>query len=113
MTTPHKEIASGLRFPEGPVAMPDGSVILVEIARETLTRVMPDGKQHTVDGFLTVDDKKVTDLPADVVMDLHKSGILGLIHLHWVSMGNMRRLVDWHVERAAAGAPAAAAAPAA
>ena len=74
---------------------------------------LPDGKQHTVDGFLTVDDKKVTDLPADVVMDLHKSGILGLIHLHWVSMGNMRRLVDWHVERAAAGAPAAAAAPAA
>ncbi|MBL8308385.1 MAG: SapC family protein [Rubrivivax sp.] len=75
---------------------------------------LPDGKQHTVDGFLTVDDKKVTDLPADVVMDLHKSGILGLIHLHWVSMGNMRRLVDWHVERSAASAPsAAAAAPAA
>src|SRR5919204_473511 len=34
MTTPHKEITTGLRFPEGPVAMPDGSVILVEIARE-------------------------------------------------------------------------------
>ena len=48
MTTPHKEIASGLKFPEGPVAMPDGSVILVEIARETLTRVMPDGKQHII-----------------------------------------------------------------
>src|SRR5260221_2662348 len=48
MTTPHKEITSGLKFPEGPVAMPDGSVILVEIARETLTRVMPDGKQHVV-----------------------------------------------------------------
>jgi hypothetical protein len=29
------------------------------------------------------------------------------MHLHWVSMGNMRRLVDWRVERAAAlGAPA-------
>ena len=28
MTTPHKEITSGLKFPEGPVAMPDGSVIL-------------------------------------------------------------------------------------
>ena len=40
------EITSGLRFPEGPIAMPDGSVILVEIARQTLTRVMPDGKQH-------------------------------------------------------------------
>ena len=48
MTTPHKEIASGLRFPEGPVAMPDGSVILVEIARQTLTRVTPDGKCHVI-----------------------------------------------------------------
>ena len=48
MTTPCKEITSGLKFPEGPVAMPDGSVILVEIARQTLTRVMPDGKQHVI-----------------------------------------------------------------
>ena len=48
MTTPHKEITSGLKFPEGPIAMEDGSVILVEIARETLTRVMPDGKQHII-----------------------------------------------------------------
>ena len=37
------ELASGLRFPEGPVAMPDGSVLFVEIARGTLTRVTPDG----------------------------------------------------------------------
>jgi hypothetical protein len=29
------------------------------------------------------------------------------VHLHWVSMGNMRRLVDWHVERSAAETPAA------
>jgi len=32
-------LAEGLRFPEGPIAMPDGSVILVEIARGTLSRV--------------------------------------------------------------------------
>jgi gluconolactonase len=37
-------LATGLRFPEGPVAMPDGSVILVEIARKTLSRVGPDGR---------------------------------------------------------------------
>ncbi len=37
------EIASGLRFPEGPIAMPDGSVILVEIERGTLSRVQPNG----------------------------------------------------------------------
>src|SRR5882724_9252574 len=43
-----KQIASGLRFPEGPVAMPDGSVILVEIERRSLSRVTPDGKIHVL-----------------------------------------------------------------
>ena len=37
------KIATGLRFPEGPIAMPDGSVLLVEIARGTLSRVGSDG----------------------------------------------------------------------
>jgi gluconolactonase len=32
-------LATGLAFPEGPIVMPDGSVILVEIKRQTLTRV--------------------------------------------------------------------------
>lgn len=37
-------LAEGLRFPEGPVALPDGSVLLVEIARGTLTRVDSRGR---------------------------------------------------------------------
>jgi gluconolactonase len=37
-------LARGLRFPEGPVAMADGSIMLVEIERRTLTRVTPDGR---------------------------------------------------------------------
>jgi gluconolactonase len=41
-------IASGLQFPEGPIAMPDGSVLLVEIARETLSRARPDGRVEVV-----------------------------------------------------------------
>ena len=32
-------LAENLQFPEGPIAMPGGSVILVEIKRGTLTRV--------------------------------------------------------------------------
>ncbi|MEZ5560448.1 MAG: SMP-30/gluconolactonase/LRE family protein [Pseudomonadales bacterium] len=40
-------LAEGLRFPEGPIAMPDGSVILVEIARGTLSRVR-DGKVEVI-----------------------------------------------------------------
>jgi gluconolactonase len=40
-------ICEGLLFPEGPVAMNDGSVILVEIARKTLTRVA-NGKAEVI-----------------------------------------------------------------
>jgi gluconolactonase len=42
------EITSGLRFPEGPVAMPDGSVIVVEMFGGRLTRVRPDGTTETI-----------------------------------------------------------------
>lgn len=38
-----EDAASGLRFPEGPVAMDDGSVLVVEIEAGRLTRVTPDG----------------------------------------------------------------------
>ena len=41
-------VTSGLRFPEGPIAMPDGSIILVEIERATLTRVVPDGNTEVI-----------------------------------------------------------------
>jgi gluconolactonase len=43
-----REICRGLEFPEGPIAMPDGSVILVEIKAGTLTRVAPDGTKSMV-----------------------------------------------------------------
>ncbi len=42
------EIASGLRFPEGPIAMPDGAVVLVEIARGTLSLITPQGAVHVI-----------------------------------------------------------------
>lgn len=41
-------LATDLAFPEGPVAMPDGSVILVEIRAQQLTRVWPDGRKDIV-----------------------------------------------------------------
>jgi gluconolactonase len=41
-------VTEGLQFPEGPIAMRDGSVILTEIERGTLTRVLPDGRQEIV-----------------------------------------------------------------
>jgi gluconolactonase len=41
-------VAEGLEFPEGPIAMADGSVILTEIKGRRLTRVTPDGRRETV-----------------------------------------------------------------
>lgn len=41
-------IAEGLRFPEGPVAMADGSVILTEIERGQITRIAADGTKSVV-----------------------------------------------------------------
>src|SRR5262245_53115552 len=43
-----EEVTSGLQFPEGPIAMADGTVILVEMFGPTLTRVHPDGKKEVV-----------------------------------------------------------------
>ena len=43
-----REITSGLQFPEGPVAMDDGSVLVVEVTRGTLTRVRPNGTKEVV-----------------------------------------------------------------
>jgi gluconolactonase len=39
-------VTTGLRFPEGPVATGDGSVLVVEIEGAALTRVLPDGSQE-------------------------------------------------------------------
>jgi gluconolactonase len=38
----------GLRFPEGPVALADGSVLVCEVERGTLARVTPAGERETV-----------------------------------------------------------------
>src|SRR5437588_671260 len=43
-----RELASGLKFPEGPVAMADGSVVLVEIQAGRISRVSPDGSVDVV-----------------------------------------------------------------
>ena len=41
-------IADGLRFPEGPVAMPDGSIILTEIENGQITRCRPGGVKEKI-----------------------------------------------------------------
>lgn len=42
------EVASGIGFPEGPVWMPDGTVLVVEMKHGRIIRVHPDGRKETV-----------------------------------------------------------------
>ncbi len=42
------ELASDLFFPEGPVWMPDGTVLVTELGGKCVTRVWPDGSKDTV-----------------------------------------------------------------
>ena len=41
-------VCGGLRFPEGPIALADGSVLVVEIEGGRLSRIAPEGRASTV-----------------------------------------------------------------
>jgi SapC len=63
---------------------------------------LPDKQTVTLDGFLTVDEKKLGELPDAKVLEFHRNGVLSLIHSHLLSLRHMRRLVDWRAARTAA-----------
>lgn len=42
------EVASGLAFPEGPVMLPDGELLVVEIAKGCITRIGKNGKLNVL-----------------------------------------------------------------
>ncbi|MBT9486816.1 MAG: SapC family protein [Rubrivivax sp.] len=62
---------------------------------------LPDGSKLGVDGFFTIDEERVRQLPDAQVLELHRDGILTLVSAHWVSLAQMRRLLQWRVERMA------------
>jgi hypothetical protein len=75
---------------------------------------LPDGSKLVVDGFLAIDEDKLGKLSDAEVVTLTRNGLMGLIHAHQISLGNMGRLVEWHVQRLGLTTPAAPApAPAA
>jgi hypothetical protein len=62
---------------------------------------LPDGNQLSVDGFLALDNEKLAALPDATVLDLHRTGVLALIHAHQISLGLMRALVERRLSRRA------------
>ena len=71
---------------------------------------LPDGEKLKVDGFYAVEEQLLAKLSDADVLLLQRSGVMGLIYAHLVSLGNLRRLVQWRIDAkpaAAGGAPAA------
>ena len=60
---------------------------------------LPDGRKLAVDGFMVVDEDKLKALPDATLLELQRGGLLQLIHAHWISLGQMRRLLGWRIER--------------
>jgi hypothetical protein len=71
-------------------------------ARATLV----DGRSFTLDGLLVVDEKKLLALPDATALAMFRSGELGLVAMHLVSLSNMQRLVDRMAQRESPMPPA-------
>lgn len=63
---------------------------------------LPDGQPLAVTGFFVIDEEKVKALPDATLLDLHRRGLMAMMHAHWISMGHVQRLLRWHLERKAA-----------
>lgn len=97
-------LAEGLAFPEGPVVMPDGSVVLVELLAGKITRVWngrkeviseigggPNGAQIGPDGALYVCNNGGVDPANSSLADPSKPGRVERLDL---STGKVDRLFD-------------------
>lgn len=55
---------------------------------------LPNGEKINVEGFLALDEKKYAELPDDKVLQLHRNGLIALLEMHRLSLGNMARLAN-------------------
>jgi hypothetical protein len=80
----------------------------LELLREMKAdATLPDGVNLSVDGFLVIDEEKLHKLADEAVLEMHRNGMLMLLHLHLASLANMRGLVERKARRAQAAAAAA------
>jgi hypothetical protein len=75
------------------------------VAKELLREMrfdaeLPGGQKLKVDGFFAVEEKQLTKLGDADLVAMHRSGVMGLIYAHLVSLGNLRKLVQWRAEAA-------------
>lgn len=53
---------------------------------------LPDGQPLNAGGFYMIDEARLATLADEAVIELHRLGLLGLIHAHRVSMGHVQTL---------------------
>jgi hypothetical protein len=53
-----------------------------------------NGQQRNINGMQTISEKRMQELDADTVVELHKSGYLGAIYAVLMSLGQLNRLVQ-------------------
>jgi hypothetical protein len=70
---------------------------------------LPEGRKLTFGGFHVVDAQKLAELEDSVILDWHRKGWLGWIHLHLASLGRFTDLLD---RQGRAETPGASAEPA-
>ena len=55
---------------------------------------MKDGRSITLNGFWVVDEKKLSELPDEMILDFHKRGIMPLLYATLFSASNWKRIGD-------------------
>lgn len=58
---------------------------------------LPSGEKLDVDGFMTINEKALSELPDDKVLELHRNGLMELITMHRLSLRHMSRLAQMYV----------------
>ena len=72
------------------------------LAPRSIEGKLPNGEKVEAHGFSVVDEQKLRALPDDVVLELHRNGLLALIQAHLISLGNHQGLFQRMVARAGA-----------
>ena len=58
---------------------------------------LPSGEKLDVDGFMTINEKALAELPDEKVVQLHRNGLLEVITMHRLSLRLMSRLAQMYV----------------
>jgi hypothetical protein len=55
---------------------------------------LPSGEKIDVDGFMTINEKVLGELPDDKIIELHRNGLMEVITMHRLSLRHMSMLAE-------------------